>query len=230
MKRKLIPTFGLGLILLLSCQAWSQTPLGQPIRYVNTQEKIALLSFDDGPSEPYTEQILEILARHDVQATFFVVGTNVRRYPEIIKAIMNRGHEIGNHSMTHAKLKRKSKAFIKDNIAKTDDLIRALGYTKVIPFRAPFGQLSSALSQALAELEKPHILFNFLPKDWENPPPQVIHDRVLKRARPGFIITLHDGWKHRRNTVLATEMIIKSLKQKGYRFVTASEFLEYDRE
>lgn len=204
------------------------TPNGQPIRYVNTSEKIALLSFDDGPAQPYTEQILDILKRHDVKATFFVVGINVKRYPEIIKRIMNEGHSIGNHSMTHAKLKGKSASQIKQDLAKTDQLIRQLGYKNVIPFRAPFGQLSNNLSIALKELEKPHILFNFLPKDWESPPPQVIHDRVMERAKPGFIITLHDGWKQRKNTVIATEMIIKSLKAKGYRFVTADEYLKYD--
>ncbi len=204
------------------------TPMGSPIRFVKTQEKIALLSFDDGPSEPYTEQILDILKKHDAKATFFVVGINVKRFPHLIKRIMDEGHEIGNHSMTHQKLKGKSAAYIKNDIQKTDDLIRKTGYTKLIPFRAPFGQLSNNLSIALKELDKPHVLFNFLPKDWESPPPQVIHDRVMEKAQPGFIITLHDGWKQRKNTVLATEMIVKSLKAKGYRFVTSSEFITYD--
>lgn len=208
--------------------SFAATPMGKPIRYVNTSDKIALLSFDDGPAIPYTEQILEILDKHDVKATFFVVGINVKRYPKIIKRIMNEGHSLGNHSMSHLKLKGKSASYIKKDIDKTDTLIRALGYDKVIPFRAPFGQLSNNLSIALKQLNKPHILFNFLPKDWESPKPQVIHDRVMKRAKPGFIITLHDGWKQRKNTVLATEMIIKSLKAKGYRFVTAQEYLTYD--
>lgn len=225
MKKWLIP---FGVLLLFMHTSLFATPAGKPIRYVNTKEKIALLSFDDGPSVPYTKQILDILDREGVKATFFVVGINVKRYPDLIKEIMQRGHEIGNHSYSHEKLKSKSASFIKKDLARTDKLIRDLGYKKVIPFRAPFGQLSNNLEVALRELDKPHILFNFLPKDWENPPPQVIHDRVLQRAKPGYIITLHDGWKKRANTVKATEMIVKSLKAKGYRFVTATEFLEYD--
>ena len=152
------------------------TPLGKPIRYVKTNEKIALLSFDDGPSVPYTMQILDILDKYDAKATFFVVGINVKRYPDLIQEIIKRGHEIGNHSYSHEKLKSRSADFIKKDLAKTDVLIRKQGYTKVIPFRAPFGQLSNNLEIALRRLEKPHILFNFLPKDWESPPLTVIHD------------------------------------------------------
>lgn len=216
-------------LLLCTLSSFAQTPVGEPIRFVRTQDKIALLSFDDGPSVPYTQQILDILDKHQVKATFFVVGINVKSHPELIKEIMRRGHSIGNHSMSHAKLKNKSKQSIKEDIESTDQLIRKLGYNSVIPFRAPFGQLSNNLKTALKELDKPHVLFNFLPKDWESPPPEVITQRVLKWAQPGFIITLHDGWKKRRNTVLATEMIIVELKKQGYRFVTAEEFLEYDK-
>lgn len=217
-------------VLVLMSTACMAAMDGKPIRFVHTKDKIALLSFDDGPSVPFTEQILDILQKHQVKATFFMVGINIKEHPAIVKKIIAQGHEIGNHSWSHEKLKHKSFDVIKRDIQKTDDAIRALGYEKVIPFRAPFGQLSPALQQALASLKKPHILFNFLPKDWENPAPEVIQQRVMEQAKPGFIITLHDGWKKRENTVLATEMIVKSLKDKGYRFVTASEFLKYDRQ
>jgi peptidoglycan-N-acetylglucosamine deacetylase len=213
-------------VFLLSFSALA-LPLGQPIRYAKTSEKIVLLSFDDGPSEPYTAQILDILARHQVKATFFVVGVNVKKYPHLIKRIIEEGHDLGNHSWTHDNLKKKSKAAMQQDILKTDEAIRALGYEKTIPFRAPFGQMSAVMPQALSEIKKPHILFNFLAKDWENPPPEVITDRVLQQAKPGFIVTLHDGWNKRENTVKATDLIVKALKDQGYRFVSASEFLEY---
>ncbi|HET9843483.1 MAG TPA: polysaccharide deacetylase family protein [Gammaproteobacteria bacterium] len=216
------------LTLFYQSIVWASTPLGKPIRAVKTTEKIAFLSFDDGPSVPYTQQILDLLDKYKVKATFFVVGINVKRYPQIIQDIMKRGHEIGNHSLSHENFKNKSVDFVVQDLKKTDDLIKAQGYQKTIPFRAPFGILTKNLEVALRKLEKPHILFNFLPKDWENPSPQVIHDRVIERASPGFIITLHDGWKNRKNTVIATEMIIKTLQQKGYRFVTATEYLKYN--
>ena len=222
--------FLLCLLLFWQTIVYAGTPIGKPIRYVHTHEKIALLTFDDGPSVPYTKEILDILDKYDVKATFFVVGINVKKYPDLVKEIISRGNEIGNHSYTHDKLKQKSASAIAADLTKTDQLIRGVGYQKVIPFRAPFGQLSPNMETALKDLNKPHILFNFLPKDWENPPPQVIYDRVMEKASPGFIITLHDGWNHRENTVKATEMIIKGLKAKGYRFVTATEFLKMNQE
>ncbi len=216
------------LAMMMTSLAYAKTPNGKPIRWVKTNEKVALLSFDDGPAVPYTEQILDILKKHEVKATFFVVGVNVKSHPQIIKRIMDEGHSLGNHSYTHEKLKYRSVGEVKRSLERTDKLIRDLGYEKEISFRAPFGQLSKNIETALKQLDKPHILFNFLPKDWENPPPKVIHDRVMERAKPGFIITLHDGWKRRENTVKATEMIITSLKEKGYRFVDADEFLAMD--
>lgn len=197
----------------------------KPIHAVKTQQKIVALTFDDGPSKPYTDQILNILDRHNVKATFFVVGMNIKRYPDMIQKIMKKGHDIGNHSMYHDKLNKLPVEKITKDIAGVDKLLRAQGYDKEIFFRAPYGLLSQNLESALAQLHKRHVLFDFLPKDWENPAPQVIHDRVLQRAKPGFIITLHDGWDHRENTVKATEMIIQSLQAKGYRFVTATELL-----
>lgn len=221
-----ITNFILGIGLALATVSANATYSAKPIHGVKTDQKIAALTFDDGPSKPYTEEILNILDRQNVKATFFVVGMNIKRYPEIIQKIMKKGHDIGNHSMYHDKLNKLAVEKIVKDISGVDKLLRAQGYDKEIFFRSPHGLLSKNIEQALAELHKRHVLFDFLPRDWENPAPQVIHDRVMARAKPGFIITLHDGWDHRENTVKATEMIIQSLKAKGYRFVTATELLE----
>ena len=139
---------------------------------------------------------------------------------------MKEGHQIGNHSMYHDKLNKLPVEKIVKDVGGVDKLLRAQGYNQEIFFRSPYGLLSPNIEKALTVLNKRHLLFDFLPKDWENPSPQVIHDRVMARAKPGFIITLHDGWDHRENTVKATEMIIQSLKARGYRFVTATELVD----
>jgi peptidoglycan/xylan/chitin deacetylase (PgdA/CDA1 family) len=199
---------------------------GEPIRHVKTTEKVVALTYDDGPDEPYTQQILDVLNKNGVKATFFVLGGNAKAYPNLIKEIMDQGHELGNHTMSHDKMKDKSVDKIANDIKSVDTILQSQGYTKDIPFRAPFGITSDNLKTALQRLNKEHVLFMFLPQDWTKISAQEIHDNVMKEARPGLIITLHDGGKRRDNTVKATEMLITTLKGQGYRFVTVSELLQ----
>ncbi|MGE3317876.1 MAG: polysaccharide deacetylase family protein [Candidatus Berkiella sp.] len=197
----------------------------ETIRHVKTTQKVVALTFDDGPSEPYTQQILQVLNKNNVKGTFFVLGGNAKEYPNIVKQIMNEGHELGNHSMYHDKMKNRSVDKIYNDIKSVDTILRNLGYQKEITFRAPFGITSDNLKVALEKLNKRQVLFMFLPQDWTKISSQQIHDNVMKELRPGLIITLHDGGKRRDNTVKATQMLIDTLKQKGYRMVTVSELL-----
>lgn len=213
--------------LIIFCwhiNAWANAP--KPVRFVKTDQKVVALTFDDGPSTPYTEQVLDILERHHVKATFYVLGVNVKTYPYIIKRMINQGHELGNHSMYHHYLKKKSVKQIEAEILQVDALIRKQGYDGQITFRSPFGQVSKGIQQAVYNLDKTNVLFSYLSEDWEGPPAQVIHDRIMKRVRPGFIITLHDGGKGRHTTVQATERLIQTLKQQGYQFVLISDLLK----
>jgi len=194
-------------------------------RHVKTTQKVVALTFDDGPSEPYTQQILGVLNKNSVKGTFYVLGGNAKEYPKIVKQIMNEGHELGNHSMYHDKMKNRSVEKIYNDINSVDTILRNLGYQKEITFRAPFGITSDNLHAALLKLNKRQVLFTFLPQDWTNISSKQIHDNVMKELKPGLIITLHDGGKRRDNTVKATQMLIDSLKQQGYRMVTVSELL-----
>lgn len=211
--------------LLLFIFVSLQAVASQPVRFIKTNQKVVALTFDDGPSKPYTEQILAILAKQNVKATFYVLGVSIKSHPDIVKKTIKAGHELGNHSMYHKKLKRKNADSIAREISKVDDLIEKMGYTKEPTFRSPFGQVSPSIQKAVDKLGKQNILFSYLPKDWEGPAAEVIHDRIMTRVRPGFIITLHDGGKRRQTTVQATEMLINSLKAQGYQFVTISELL-----
>lgn len=199
---------------------------GDPIRHVKTSEKVVALTFDDGPDEPYTEQILQVLDKYGVKATFFVLGGNAKAYPQLIKQMMIKGHELGNHTMHHDKMRDKSVEKMANDIQSVDTILRNLGYEKPIPFRAPFGMTSDNLKAALQQLNKEHVLFMFLPQDWTKISADQIYNNVMKELRPGLIITLHDGGKRRENTVKATERLITHLQQQGYRFVTVSELLK----
>lgn len=212
--------------ILLSCFYCTQLfATDKPVRFVKTHEKVVALTFDDGPSVPYTEQILAILDKYHVKATFYLLGVGIKSHPDIVKKTIQAGHELGNHSMYHHHLKKKSVSSIKQDISEVDNLIKKMGYEKPITFRSPYGQISNNIQTAVTDLHKKNVLFSYLPKDWEAPKAQVIYDRIMKRVQPGFIITLHDGGKRRQTTVEATEMLIQTLQKQGYRFVTVSELL-----
>lgn len=214
----------IAVVLFFSHNAWAEK--GDPIRHVNTTEKVVALTFDDGPDQPYTQQILEVLNKNEVKATFFVLGGNAKANPGLIKEMISQGHELGNHTMSHDKMKGKSVEKMTNDIHSVDVILQNLGYKKDIPFRAPCGMTSDNLKVALKKLNKEHVLFTFLPQDWTNISAQQIYDNVMKQMRPGLIITLHDGGKRRDNTVKATQMLITTLKEQGYRFVTVSELLQ----
>lgn len=213
------------LLVFMGQSAIAASPNSDTTRHVKTTQKVVALTFDDGPSEPYTQQILDVLNKNNVKGTFYVLGGNAKEYPKIVKQIMNEGHELGNHSMYHDKMKNRSVDKIYNDINSVDTILRNLGYQKEITFRAPFGITSDNLHVALLKLNKRMVLFTFLPQDWTNISSKQIHDNVMKELKPGLIITLHDGGKRRDNTVKATQMLIDSLKQQGYRMVTVSELL-----
>ncbi len=201
----------------------------EPIRQINTTEKVVALTFDDGPEPPYTEQILEVLKNNNVKATFFVLGGNAKAYPEMIKEIMAQGHDLGNHSMYHDKMRGRSVEKMVQDIQSVDNILKGIGYKKEIPFRSPYGITSDNLKVALKQLNKQNVLFTFLPQDWTKISSQTIYDNVMKELKPGLIITLHDGGKRRENTVKATDMLIKELKGRGYQFLTVSEILKLQK-
>jgi len=199
---------------------------GTAIHRVDTPEKVVALTYDDGPKPGYTEQILYALEEYNVPATFFVVGQELDKYPEYLEKIISRGHDIGNHSWSHAQMLFKSPATIREEIDKTDALIKQLGYTKEIHFRAPYGRKLIILPWVLSQRGRKHILFDVEPHDWANPGVDVIVERVVSKVKPGSIVALHDGGGHdRTETVDATRKIIEQLRAQGYRFVTVSELL-----
>ena len=191
------------------------------------KEKVIALTYDDGPTV-YTNQILEILDSYQVKATFFVVGKKIKKYPELVKLTLARGHELANHSYNHINMAVASPELIKSEIEKTDRLLRQLGVTSTIRFRPPYGLQSSELLNLLIQMQKQLILSDVSPRDYlQKHSPESIANLVINNLKNGSIILLHDKLFQ---TVKATEIIIKSLQVTGYSFKTIGEILTEDLE
>jgi peptidoglycan/xylan/chitin deacetylase (PgdA/CDA1 family) len=139
--------------------------------------------------------------------------------------VLAEGHQLGNHSYSHVRLMLKSPSFIQEEISRTDALLREVGASGEIFFRAPFGKKLFVLPWLLAREGRRHITFDVVPDDHETQDAGLITSRVLEATRPGSIILLHDGWAAKPGTIEAAGRIIESLKAQGYRFVTVSELL-----
>lgn len=202
---------------------------GEFIRRVNTEEKVVALTFDDGPNPPYTDQILDILDRYQIKATFFVIGRNVEKYPKTARSILSKGHELGNHSYSHTRMIFKLPSFIRSEIEKTDWLLNKLGVTQDILFRPPHGRKLLVLPYIIAKMHKKNIMWSVDSADYQVLNPETIRNNVLEYVRSGSIILLHDGEGDRSQTVIATEMLIKDMKEKGYEFRTVSVLIHQTR-
>lgn len=227
-----------GMLSTLLVVGWMIIPnsgqfYGRAVHRVKTKEKIVALTFDDGPNPPFTNQILDVLKKYDVKATFFVVGARCKQFPDVVKQVYKSGHELGNHTWSHNILILKSSKFIYNEIDSTDKFLRDLGYADIIYFRSPKGMKFIRLANILAKTNRDNILFDVVGWDWSCPGIEKIVKNVISSVHAGSIILLHDGngdnnyvITDRSQTVAATEIIIQRLKAKGYRFVTISELLQ----
>lgn len=194
---------------------------------VDTADPVVALTYDDGPAMPYTLQLLEVLDRHQVKATFFAVGQRVLEHPQVVQQVLQAGHELGNHSLSHQDLLFKQTYYLWREIGHTDQLLRSLGTPGIIHFRPPRGRGFLGSLALLKLMHKQLIMWDVDPADYKKKrSPEDITRRVLRRVRPGSIVLLHDGGGDRARTVLASDRIITALKAQGYRFLTISELLQ----
>ncbi len=200
--------------------------LGELITHVKTDVKLVALTYDDGPNPGTTENLLNLLERSAVKATFFVIGKNVEQYPDVVKKIVAGGHELGNHSYSHPRMIWRLPGFMESQINRTDQLLRQLGVNHEIHFRAPYGIKLFILPYVLFLMHKKSISWNVDPKDYQESNPSAIADQILKQVSPGSIILLHDCEGDRTATIAATEIVIQQLHSQGYQFKTVSELLQ----
>jgi peptidoglycan/xylan/chitin deacetylase (PgdA/CDA1 family) len=198
------------------------------ITRADTEVKVVALTYDDGPNPPYTNQLLDILDRYQVKATFFEVGRNIEKHPEIVPMIVTRGHELANHSYSHTDMMFKPREFLLSEIEKTDKLLQEVGVKQdSISFRPPFGRRCVVLSYLLSQMQKKMIMWDVNSLDYENTfTAEDIANRVIDNVRSGSIVLMHDGGSDRSSTIAATQIIVKALQSKGYEFKTVSELLK----
>ncbi|PTL80782.1 polysaccharide deacetylase family protein [Vitiosangium sp. GDMCC 1.1324] len=221
------PLVALGLLVGLwqLSRSWSFQLLGELYDRVETTEKVVALTFDDGPRPGQTEAVLGILKRHGVKASFFMVGENIERNRELAARVLAEGHQLGNHSYSHHRLIFKSPSFIREEIDKTDALLREVGVEGESLFRAPYGKKLVVLPWLLKQGGRKHITFDAVSRDDETQDVDLLTSRVMESVRPGSIILFHDGGRNKPGTLQAVDIVIGRLRAQEYRFVTVSELL-----
>lgn len=189
-------------------------------------KKVAL-TFDDGPHPVWTQKVLDILKEHKIKATFFLIGSNVEKYPWVVKRIAEEGHIIGNHTYTHKVVGSYSPTQAKREIEKTQMCIKNITGKKTYLLRPPYGSYQQGFYQVAKDYNYKIILWSVTVADWKkNLSSNEIAYRVITSTKPGAIILLHDGGGRREATVKALPRIIKALKKEGYKFVTVEEMLK----
>lgn len=206
------------LLVFLPC-----VPAATPISSVPTDQPVVALTFDDGPHATQTARLLELLARENVRVTFFEIADKVAQHPDIARAIVAAGHEIGNHSKTHANLAELADLeAVRAEVVDAQTIIReATGFTPKV-FRAPRLAHGPELWTVLGELGLPSIASNFATRDWDA---QTTREQIIERAikaDSGDIVLMHTTSK---KTLEVLPEIIVALRAKDLRFVTVSELL-----
>lgn len=188
------------------------------------------LTYDDGPNDPHTLRLLDILARHSVHATFFLIGRYVQQRPDLVREISRAGHTVGNHTFTHPLLTFKSEPEIKLELSKCHAALQdAIGEPSNL-FRPPFGGRRPAVLRVARTLGLEPIMWNVTGYDWNAPPASVIERKIGDRIRGGDVILLHDGGHKqlgadRSQTVIATDRLIARYELEGYEFVTIPQMM-----
>ncbi|WP_088042179.1 polysaccharide deacetylase family protein [Bacillus sp. EAC] len=191
---------------------------------VNTDKKVVALTFDDGPTKN-VDEILPLLDRYNAKATFFLIGNEIEKNPDEAKKIVQAGHQVGNHTYSHNRMVLKSPTFIKEEIKKTDKLIRKVGYKGEIDFRPPNGKKLVGLPYYLHKYHKDTITWNIEPDTFYTTEYSKI-DYVNKNVKPGSIILLHPMYDGTGSELKTIEGILKDLSKKGYKFITVNELQE----
>ncbi len=201
---------------------------GKTIRAVKLKdkEKVIALTFDDGPWVNTTSQVLKVLKNNNVKATFFVVGRQVEKYPKLVKEVVANGHALGNHTWSH-QYHQYNASTAADELERTAALLYKITGVNTSIFRPPGGILNNGLTAYAHHKKYAVVMWSVDSRDWRSRPTttQAFIKNLVKDAKPGSIVLLHDGGGDRSNTVQALPQLIAELKKRGYKFVTVPELL-----
>lgn len=185
---------------------------------VYTYENVVALTFDDGPGQS-TEKLLDGLKERNVKATFFLVGENIEGNEEIVKRMYDEGHLIGNHTFSHVQLTAVSEGKALEEVNETNEAIKAITGVRPYYIRPPYGMLSSCMAE---EIDMQCVLWTVDPEDWNTSDCGAVVRHVVKNAKNGDIILMHDIFD---SSVTAALEIVDRLKEHGYVFVTADQLI-----
>jgi peptidoglycan/xylan/chitin deacetylase (PgdA/CDA1 family) len=188
------------------------------------------LTYDDGPNDPHTLRLLEVLAKHGVPATFFLIGRHAEDLPDLVNEIAKAGHVIGNHTFSHPLLIFKSTSEIRGELLRCQAVLHDATGAHSNLFRPPFGGRRPAVLRIARELGLAPVMWNVTGYDWNAPPAASIERKVSAQIRGGDVILLHDGGhKHlgadRSQTVIATDHLLTRYKSEGFEFVTIPQMM-----
>jgi peptidoglycan/xylan/chitin deacetylase (PgdA/CDA1 family) len=216
---------------LLYASLWPTSQLFGQTLVVGDDPRDVALTFDDGPNSAATPLLLEVLARHDVRATFFAMGNFARQRPEIVRQLVAAGHLLGNHTMSHPRLSTEPAARVRQELLDCNALLEDIAGVKVKYFRPPFGARRPMVLRAARELGLTPVMWNVTGYDW-NP---IGVERILNNLRTGIAknqgmgrasnLLLHDGGylgmgAARMDTVRAVERLLGKLEGTATQFVT----------
>lgn len=191
-------------------------------------EKLAALTFDDGPDPLFTSAVLDILQRYQIKATFFVVGESIQKYPGLLKREIAEGHEVENHTWSHPDLRSQNEVKTREEIKKTELLIKQYGMQRVKYFRPPRRLYRRETIDIAEQNGYKTVLWTVCAENSKAKTPAEMAEKVIRSARPGMIILAHDGRLDRRPTLDALPLIIEGLQEQGYTFVTLDELMQND--
>ncbi len=212
----------------------SMAPTGQWFGHTFTGlgrgSKQLALTFDDGPNDPHTQHLLEVLARHNVHATFFLIGRYAQQRPDIVREIVKAGHVVGNHTFTHPLLIFKSTRELRAQLENCRRAVSdAIGEHSNL-FRPPFGGRRPAVLRIVRQMGLEPVMWDVTGYDWNANSVEQIERKVTSQVRGGSVILLHDGGHRefgadRSYTVTATDRLISRYRSEGYEFVTIPQMM-----
>ncbi|MCL6593883.1 MAG: polysaccharide deacetylase family protein [Alicyclobacillus sp.] len=189
-----------------------------------TDRRQVALTFDDGPDDLWTPQVLDVLRQLRVPATFLCVGQRVQRYPEMVRRMVAEGHVVGNHSWSHPNLTQLSAAEVQSQIARTNAVLRAEAGVQPRWLRPPYGALNDTVIHTAQALRMNILFWDVDSLDWTGIRTDQVVANVLAHTEPGAIVLFHcagGAGEHLDHTVAALPIVVDTLRQRGYTLVTA---------